>query len=61
MLNSNVEKLCSEAHDQEKTGVDHWVQQLKKEIFELEDLHAQILAMKSQVQESVRVPHLRTP
>jgi len=61
MLNSNVEKLCSEAHDQEKIGVDHWVQQLKKEIFELEDLHAQILAMKSQVQESVRVPSLKTP
>jgi hypothetical protein len=56
MLNSNVEKLCCEAHDQEKIGVDHWAQQLKKEIFELEDLHAQILAMKSQVQESVRVP-----
>ena len=59
MLNSNVEKLCSEAHDQEKIGIDHWVQQLKKEIFELEELHAQILAMKSQVQESVRVPNLK--
>lgn len=61
MLNSNVEKLCSEAHVQEKIGVEHWVQQLKKEIFELEELHAQILAMKSQVQESVRIPHLKTP
>ena len=61
MLNRNVEKLCSEAHDQEKIGVDHWVQQLKKEIFELEDLHAQILAMKSQVQESVRVSNLKIP
>lgn len=54
VFNNKVEKLCSEAHDLEKMGVDYWVDQVKKEISELEDLQAQILFMKSQVQENVR-------
>jgi hypothetical protein len=60
VLQSNVEKLCSEAHNQERVGVEHWQQQLKKEIFEMKDLHAQILALKGQVKESVRVSNIKT-
>ena len=60
MLNGKVEQLCSESHEQERIGINHWLQQLKKETFELEDLQAQVLAMKSQVQENVRNPKRKT-
>jgi hypothetical protein len=58
-MESQIDKLCVEAHAYEKLGVEYWMQQLKEEIFALEDLQAQILAMRSQVQESVRNPGLK--
>jgi hypothetical protein len=54
MTISQVDKLHIEAHACEKLGVEYWLQQLKEEIFELEDMQAQILALRSQVLESVR-------
>lgn len=52
-MESEVEKLCSEAHECEKLGIDYWTQQMKEEIFVLEELQAQIIALRVQVQESV--------
>jgi hypothetical protein len=54
MMISQVDELHIKAHICEKLGVDYWLQQLKEEIFELEDMQAQILALRSQVLESVR-------
>jgi hypothetical protein len=53
---SQTDKLCREAHAHERLGVDYWAQQMKEEIFALEDLRAQILALTMQVQERVRIP-----
>jgi hypothetical protein len=53
-MESPVNKLCREAHISEKLGIEYWSEQMKEEIFALEDLHAQILALRNQVQESVR-------
>ncbi|KAF4635576.1 hypothetical protein G7Y89_g2524 [Cudoniella acicularis] len=49
---SQVDKLCKEAHAHEKLGIDHWSHQIEEEMFGLEDLRAQILALSAQVQES---------
>jgi hypothetical protein len=57
MLYSSVETLCRGAHECEKLGIDHWTQQLKKEILGIEELNAQVLAMKGQVQENVSTPN----
>jgi hypothetical protein len=56
VVDTQVDKLCREAHDHERLGVDYWAQQMAEELFALEDLQAQILAMSVQVQESVRSP-----
>jgi hypothetical protein len=56
-----VDKLCREAHAYEKRGIDHWLERMKEEIFALKDLHAQILALRVQVQESVGHPLSKLP
>lgn len=58
-LEGHVDKLCHEAHLYEGLGIEYWLQGMKEEIFALEDLQAQILALRVQVQESVRYPHSR--
>jgi hypothetical protein len=58
---SPVDKLCREAHAYEKLGIEHWLERMKEEIFALKDLHAQILALRVQVQESVGRPLLKIP
>ncbi|KAH8770654.1 hypothetical protein F5882DRAFT_507259 [Hyaloscypha sp. PMI_1271] len=50
---SSVDKLCREAHAYEKLGIEHWLERMKEETFALKDLHAQILALRVQVQESL--------
>jgi hypothetical protein len=57
-LDTQVNKLCMEAHASERLGVKFWLQQLKEEIFGLTDLQAQIRAMSGRVQESVRILQL---
>jgi hypothetical protein len=57
-MESQVDKLCREAHAYEKSGIEHWLQLMKEEKFALEDLQAQILALRVQVQESVSHPLL---
>jgi hypothetical protein len=46
-------KLHRGAHNSEKQGVDYWKTQLDGEIFQLDDLQSQIIALKKQVQEDV--------
>ncbi|KAE9369271.1 hypothetical protein N431DRAFT_469196 [Stipitochalara longipes BDJ] len=56
-LESQLDKLCHEAHAYEELGIQYWLQQMKEEIFALEDLQAQILALRGQVQESRNALH----
>lgn len=49
--------IFDEAHPQEKNGLDFWRHQLEDELFALEDLQAQIIALTAQVQESVSHSH----
>jgi hypothetical protein len=58
---SSVDKLCREAHAYEKLGIEHWLERMKEETFALKDLHAQILALRVQVQESVGRPLSKIP
>lgn len=53
-LENQLDKLCREAHSYERLGIQHWLPQMKEEMFALEDLQAQIIALRGQVQESVR-------
>ena len=57
-MESYLDKLCRDAHSDEKSGIEYWTQQLKEEIFALEDLQTQIVSLRVQVQESVRYPYL---
>jgi hypothetical protein len=50
---SHLDKLCQEAHAREKSGIDHWSHEIQEEIFNLEDLKEEILALSARVQESV--------
>lgn len=50
---THITRLHLEAHSSEKKGVDHWRARLDEEIFQLDDLQSQILALKTQVQEDV--------
>ena len=57
MLEIQVQKLCHESHEYEKLGVKYWMQQIDEEMFALEDMQSQIVALRVQVQESVRNNH----
>jgi hypothetical protein len=48
-----ISQLCKYAHDSEKIGVEFWKMRLEGEIYALEELESQIVALNSQVQESV--------
>jgi hypothetical protein len=52
-ITTHITKLHLEAHSSEKEGVDHWRARLDEEIFQLDDLQSQILALKTQVHEDV--------
>lgn len=55
-LDSQINGLCKGIHCREKLGVEYWKQNLEDEIYALEELQAQILALNAQVQESVGLP-----
>lgn len=52
-METNVRKLCQEAHVYERLGVQYWTQKMDEEMFALEDLESQILALRGRVQENV--------
>ncbi|OAL53577.1 hypothetical protein IQ07DRAFT_313783 [Pyrenochaeta sp. DS3sAY3a] len=56
-ITTHVAKLHREAHSSEEQGVDHWRARLDEEIFQLDDLQSQILALKIQVQEDRNAMH----
>lgn len=58
-MDSKLDKLCRNAHPYEKIGIEYWRQQMKEELFTLEDVKIQTLALRGQVQESVSNSHHR--
>lgn len=52
-LETNVKKLCTDAHVYEKLGIEYWMQRMDEELFALEDLESQIIALRGRVQENV--------
>ncbi|KAF2258987.1 hypothetical protein CC78DRAFT_537401 [Lojkania enalia] len=56
-LDNQMNELCRNAHSYEKLGVDYWKQQLEDEIYNLEELQSQILALNLQAQESRNALH----
>ncbi|EPE31286.1 hypothetical protein GLAREA_12589 [Glarea lozoyensis ATCC 20868] len=54
---SHLDKLCRDAHAREKPGIDHWAREIEEEIFNLEDLKEEILALSAGVQESRNALH----
>ena len=52
-LETNVKKLCTEAHVYERLGIVYWMQRMDEELFALEDLESQIIALRGRVQENV--------
>lgn len=55
-LDSHITQLCNEAHSYEKVGINYWLQNMKEEIFALEELQAHIHTLRSQIQENVSNP-----
>ncbi|RYN73045.1 hypothetical protein AA0120_g12654 [Alternaria tenuissima] len=51
-FNKQISQLCLESNDSEKIGVDFWKMQLDEEMYALEELRSQIVALNAQVQES---------
>jgi hypothetical protein len=58
MLITHITPICNNAHAYEKIGVEYWSNRMEEKIFALEQLQAVIATLRSQVQESVRIPDL---
>ncbi|KAK2667267.1 hypothetical protein RAB80_016458 [Fusarium oxysporum f. sp. vasinfectum] len=56
-LETNVKKLCTDAHVYEKLGIEYWMQRMDEELFALEDLESQIIALRGRVQENRHALH----
>ncbi|EWZ27770.1 hypothetical protein FOZG_18512 [Fusarium oxysporum Fo47] len=56
-LETNVKKLCTDAHVYEKLGIEYWMQRMDEELFALEDLESQIIAFRGRVQENRHALH----
>ncbi len=49
----HLSRLCANAHDYERRGVEYWVRQVQDEIFALKELQSQLSLLCSQVHERV--------
>lgn len=56
LLDNQINKLSSEAHIHETLGIAYWARRLEEEVFELDELQAQVHALREKVRESVSTP-----
>ncbi|KAH8728862.1 hypothetical protein GQ44DRAFT_608184 [Phaeosphaeriaceae sp. PMI808] len=52
-LTKQIKKLCEDVQQTERNGVETWKTRLEEEIYLLEELESQVVALNAQVQESV--------
>lgn len=56
LLNDQISTLRGEAHAHEALGIAYWMRRLEEHVSEMDELQAEVHALREQVRESVRVP-----